>query len=80
MTTIERFIELAIPKQDVEGEWRKIQAARRARVQLSVIDDTHTRAHISGDAADVDQVVGDLRAVGLGGRAAAGTLGPGTTS
>jgi hypothetical protein len=75
MNAIERIIELAMPRQDVEGEWQRVQAKRRARVRFTQIDERNTRAHISGEAGDVEAVMGDLRAFGLAGREAAGNPG-----
>jgi len=73
MTRIEKQFDIPIPLQDVEAQWRRVQKARRAEVRLSVIDESHTRVHVSGeDPAELDRVAGELAGTGLSGVAAAG--------
>jgi hypothetical protein len=57
---------------------------RRAEVRLLPVDEQHTRVHVTGEEAEVDRVVGDLRGTGLSGGGTGGTPGggggrPGTT-
>jgi hypothetical protein len=73
MARFEREFDIPIPLRDVEEQWRRIQARRRAQVRLSPIDEQHTRVHVGAeDARELDQVLGDLGAAGLAGAAAAG--------
>lgn len=79
MARVTREFDIPIPLRDVVVQWRRLQARRRAEVRFSPIDEQHTRAEVSAeDAADVDQVLGDLAAAGLGGAPGPGGK-PGTT-
>jgi hypothetical protein len=70
MTRIEKQFDIPVPLQDVQAQWHRVQGQRRAQVRLAVIDEQHTRVHVTGDAADVDKILSDL-----GGAEAAGNPG-----
>ena len=75
MTRLEKQFDIPIPLQDVEAQWQRVKARRNAEVRFLPIDEQHSRVHVTGDEAEVDQVVGDLRGTGLSGAAAAGNPG-----
>ena len=60
---INRFWDVPLPMQDVQGRWREVQGSRQARVRFAPIDESHTR---------VEKIKGDPRGVGLAGRRQAG--------
>jgi hypothetical protein len=75
---INRFWDVPLPMQDVQGRWREVRESRQARVRFSPIDESHTRVEVSGDddaGMEVEKIMGDLRRVGLAGREAAGNPG-----
>ena len=75
---IDRSFDIPFPLNDVQERWRQLQAKRRAEVRFSVIDELHTRVHVTTDedsGVEVEKVMDDLRSVGLAGREAAGNPG-----
>src|SRR5688572_2847962 len=46
---INRFWDVPLPMQDVQGRWREVRESRQARVRFSPIDESHTRVEVSGD-------------------------------
>lgn len=42
--------DIPIPRQDVQAQWKRVQARRAAQARFSPIDEQHTRVHISAES------------------------------
>lgn len=65
---VDRSFDIPYPLNDVEERWRHIQVGRRATVRFSLVDEVHTRVHVTTDedsGVELEKVIDDLRAIGL---------------
>jgi len=73
MTRLRREFDIPIPLRDVQEQWRRVQARRRAEVRFAPLDESHTRVEVSAQERLPDvRLETSYGAAGLAGTQAAG--------